>query len=176
VSVFVFVMPLGTNLRGNFQAPGMTRRRRSEEEVRPALDSFMSRLEALLGVRPEWDEEGPVRSATMFSVEGFSLPFLRARAWSTRLNLPRLCAMDLPQIWIPSDFEPTFQVDAPWNPGTEVSVASSSRLQLDLERLLAEMAGEEEGADLAETYRVADRLRQIAGLGMEHRMPVIIEG
>ena len=175
MGVSVFVMPLGTNLRGNFQAPGMTRRRRSEEEVRTALDSFLSRLEALLGVRPEWDEDGPVRSATMFSVDGFSLPFLRARSWSTRVNLPRLCAMDLPQIWIPSDFEPAFQVDAPWSPGTEVSVASSVRLQEELERLLAEMVGQE-GADLAETYRMADRLRQIAGLGVEHRMPVIVEG
>jgi len=175
VGISVFVMPLGTNLRGNFHAPGMTRKRRSEEEVRAALDSFLSRLEALLGVRPEWDEEGPVRSATMFSVDGFSLPFLRARSWSTHVNLPRLCAMDLPQIWLPSEFEPVFQIDAPGNPGTEVSVASSVGLQQDLERLLAEIAGAE-GADLAETYRVADRLRQIAGLGVEHRMPVIVEG
>jgi hypothetical protein len=167
-------MPLGANLRGNFKAPGMTRQRRSEADVRLALDSFRSRLETL-GVVPDWDEEGPVRSATMFSVDAFSLPFLRARSWSTRLNLPRLCALDLPQIWIPSDFEPVFQIDAPWNPGTEISVASSVRLQEDLEGLLAEMAVAE-GADLGETCQVAARLRQIAGLGVEHRAPVIVEG
>ena len=175
MGVSVFVMPLGTNLRGNFQVPGMTRRRRSEEEVRAHLDSFRSRLETLLGAVPDWDEDGPVRSATMFSVDGFSLPFLRARSWSTRRNLPRLCALDLPQIWLPSDFEPVFQIDAPWNPGTEISVASSVRLQQDLEGLLEE-ASVEEGADLGETCQVAARLRQIAGLGVEHRAPVIVEG
>lgn len=175
MGVSVFVMPLGTNLRGNFQAPGLTRKRRSEEDVQSALEAFGARLESLLGVRPEWDEDGPVRSATMFSVDGFSLPFLRARSWTTRVSLPRLCAMELPQIWIPSDFEPAFQVDAPWSPGTEVSVASSMRVRQDLERLLEELA-EGEGPEIAETLRVADRLRQIAELGLEHRAPVIVEG
>jgi hypothetical protein len=171
VGVSVFVMPLGTNLRGNFQAPGMTRRRRSEEEVEAALEAFRARLETLLGFRPEWDEEGPVRSAMIFSVDAFSLPFQRARAWSSRLKLPRLCALELPQIWLPVDFDPAFHIDSPW----EVSVASSARLQKELERLLAEMAVAE-GADLGETCRVADRLRQIAELSAEHRVPVIIEG
>ena len=175
MGALVFVMPLGTNLRGNFQAPGLTRKRRSEEDVQAALEAFGARLESLLGFRPEWDEDGPVRSATMFSVDGFSLPFVRARSWSTRVKLPRLCALELPQVWLPSDFEPVFQIDAPWSPGSEVSVASSHRLRGELDRLLAEMAGMDL-PDLPETVRVADRLRESAALGIEHRVPVIIEG
>jgi hypothetical protein len=157
VAIKVCVMPLRNN--------------RTEADV----EAFLERLETLLGFRPDWDEGGPVRSATVFSVDGFSSPFLRARAWSYRLKLPRLCALEMPQVWLPVEFDPAFQFAPPWNPDGQVSVASSPRLGEELEQLLEKIA-EEDRPDLADTGQVAGRLREIAALSVEHRAPVIVEG
>lgn len=173
MGIAVYVMPLGANLRGDFQPVSAPRARRSAADVDAAMESFLGRLESLLGFRPEWDDEGPLRSATMFSVDGFSSPFLQARSWAYRLKLPRLCALELPQVWLPVEFEPAFHFAAPWNPDADLSVASSPRLQEELTRLLEEM---EERPDLEGTGQVADRLRGIAALSVEHRLPAIIEG
>lgn len=173
MGIAVYVMPLGANLRGDFQPVSTPRARRSEAEVDAAVESFLERLETLLGFRPEWHDEGPLRSATVFSVDGFSGPFLQARSWAYRLKLPRLCALEMPQVWLPVEFEPAFHFAAPWNPDADLSVASSFRLRDDLNRLLEEM---EERPELAGTAQVADRLRGIAALSVEHRLPAIIEG
>jgi hypothetical protein len=183
LGVSVYVMPLRTWLSGNFrttwvggrEAVGSARIRRSDEEVDRSLESLGAQLEGLLGFRPEWDENGSARSATIFSLDGFSSPFLQARQWAYRLKLPILCALELPQIWIPALFEAALHLAPPWNPETELTVASSTRLNAELERLLEAIAGEER-ADLTEARQVADRLRGIAALSIEHRVPVIIEG
>lgn len=180
MGVSVTVMPLRTNLRGDFEpAWGDPRVRRTELQARDAVEAFLARLEGLLGFRPDWDDEGPVRSATVFSADGFDRPFLQARRWSYRLKLPRLSALEIPQIWLPADFEPAFRFEAPWSPGAELGVASSPRLLGELELLmnaLAEDPAREETAEFAETGRLAARLRAIAGQSVEHGLPAIVEG
>jgi hypothetical protein len=163
-------MPLETNLRGDFHSP-WPRTRRTDAEAADARDSLLRRLDGLLGFRPDWEDAGPVRSATVFSADGFARPFLQARSWSYRLKLPRLCSLELPQIWIPRDFDPVFHVAAPWASEVELSVASASGVRDELDRLMAAM---EEEFD--ETRQVADRLRGIAAQGVEHGLPVIVEG
>jgi hypothetical protein len=182
MGVSVFVMPLGTYLGGSFRTTwgeggksgANPRRRRSDEEVQRAIDAFKDHLERLLAFRPEWDDEGPVRSATIFSVDGFSAPFQLARQWGYRLKLPLLCALEPPQIWMPAGFEPVLHLAPSWNPESQVALASSMRLCEELERLVDAIAVEER-SDLAEAGQVADRLRGIAALGVEQRVPVIVE-
>jgi len=179
VSVAVYVMPLSTWLSGKIRTTwgegGVSLRRRSGEDVRRNFDAFMEQLEGMLTFRPEWDEEGPVQSATIFSLEGFSGPFLQARAQAYRRRLPILCSLEPPQIWIPAEFDPVLHLAAPWNPERETTVASIPRLKLELERL-SEWIAEEDRPDLAEVHQVTNRLRAIAILSVEHRVPVIVEG
>jgi hypothetical protein len=182
VGVSVYVMPLTTYLSGNFRTTwggggdsgAAPRPRRSGVEVQADVGAFEEQLERLLEFRPDWDEEGPVRSATIFSLDGFSAPFLQARQWAYRLKLPLLGALEPPQIWIPAEFEPVVHLAPHWNPETEVAVVSSQRLKAELERLLEAIAGEER-ADLADACQVTDRLRGIAALSVEHLVPVIVE-
>lgn len=181
MSVAVYVMPISTWLSGRFRAvwgphglgasspPG-----RPPEEVRNALERFREELGRLIVPPPEWDEEGPARSATVFSLEGFSLPVELAQQWAYRLPLPRLQALEPPQIWLPAEFEHVFRVAAPWRPESEVAVASSAGVRDELQRLLAAIL-KEERPDLDETERVAQRLRESAELGLKHGMPVIVE-
>ncbi|MBI3854140.1 MAG: hypothetical protein HY293_00450 [Planctomycetes bacterium] len=181
MSVSVYVMPLRTYLGGSIRttwaggASPPSMRRRTAEEVRLGFDAFGEQLGRLLAVRPDWDEEAPFRAALTFSLEHFAGPFLYARSQAYRRRLPILCALEAPQIWIPADFEPVFQVAPPWDPEKELTVASSPRLKSELERL-AEWIDEEDREDLAEAGHVAGRLREFASLGIEHRTPVIVEG
>jgi hypothetical protein len=181
MSVAVYVMPLCTYLGGSIRttwaggASPPSMRRRTAEEVRRCFDAFGEQLERLLAVRPDWNEDGPFRAAMVFSLERFSGPFLYARGQAYRRRLPILCALESPQVWIPADFEPVFQVAPPWDPENEMTVASSPRLKSELERLVPWIA-EEDREDLAEAGHVAERLREIASLSVEHRLPVIVEG
>lgn len=182
MSVAVYVMPLSLWLSGRFRTtwdrsgeevnfPGPER---SAEEVRVALDSFGDQLDRLLAFRPEWDDSGPARSATIFSLEGFALPFELARRWAYRFRLPRLCSLEPPQIWLPTEFDPVFRFPAPWNPESEVRVASCEGTSAELARLLRSIEAEER-PELEETGKVAERLLESARLALERRAPVIIE-
>src|SRR6185503_7377695 len=104
-------MPLSTWLSGRFRTSWgpdgggePVGPERSPEEVERAVELLGQTLERLLTFRPEWDETGPARSATVFSLDGFSLPFLLARRWGYRLKLPCLQVLEPPQIWLPVDF------------------------------------------------------------------------
>ena len=198
MAISIFVMPLGAWLRGDFAAgwpggpPAPSRQRRSEEDVHRGLEAFQARLESLLGSRPDWDESGPIRSATTMSAGGFARPFLRARQWSYRLALPRLCALEPPQIWIPAAFDSVLQVAAPWSEEVELAVVSSAGVEGELRRLLEALEREPSMEELQElpegtpiTGLLADyyadllttrKLREIAALSEEHAAPVIIEG
>jgi hypothetical protein len=180
--IVVYVMPLGKWLSGAFRTgwdrsgeertfPGP---KRTDDEVRRGLDAFGERMERLLAFRPDWDEAGPIRSATIFSLDGFVLPFELARRWAYRIKLPRLCALEPPQIWLPGDFDPAFRFAAPWNPDSEVSVASCGGIHQDLERILHAVEGEER-PDLEETAKVAQNLLKAAAAALEHDVPVIVE-
>lgn len=180
MSVAVYVMPLSTWLSGSFRTTWggegdlSVRRRFSPQDVRRHLESFGDHLERVLAFRPGWDESGPVRSAHVFSASGFAGPFLLARRWSYRLNFPRLSTLEPPQIWLPADFEPVVRLAAPWNPETEVGVASSVRIGGELDLLLREPLGELEQAEHYEDLQVAARLGDIARAAFEHRAPVIL--
>lgn len=182
MSVAVYVMSLPTWLSGNFrtswgpeggrdEAPGP---RRSAEDVRRALDAFDDQLESLLAFRPSWNVEEAVPLASVFSLDGFSLPFQLAGQWGYRLKLPRLRALEDSQIWMPQDFEPALRLAPPWNPEGELRVVSSPRLCGELAQLLAAIEGEDR-PDLGETRRVTEKLHSIAKLGIERDLPVIVE-
>jgi hypothetical protein len=175
VSVSVYVMPLATYLRGEFRVswgpdgagPLPLPLLRSPEEVEGAVAALLDRLEQLLAFRPTWDDSGPVRSATVFSLEGFSAPFLDARRRGAR-KLPLLRGLEPPQIWIPPEFEPAFRIETPWSPGIPWVVASAPRLHAELVRLLEEI-------DVDEVRRVTLRLLEILKEGIENDQPVIVE-
>jgi hypothetical protein len=183
MGVSVYVMPLATYVAGSFRTswgpdgdggdpprPGLP-----PEEAGRCVEAFRKQLEQFIPRLPEWDESGPARTATTFSLEGFSLPFLLARQWAHRLKLPRLGRLEPPQIWLPAEFEPAFNLPVPWSPDARWLVASSPGLRSELLRLLR--AIEQEGRpELGETHRVAGRLIEIAALGVEHDAPVIVEG
>jgi len=175
VSVSVYVMPLATYLRGDFRvswgpdgAGGPVPQGRPPEDVECAVAVLLDRLEQLLAFRPAWDDSGPVRSATVFSLDGFSAPFLEARQRGAR-KLPLLRSLEPPQVWIPPDFEPAFRIEAPWAPGSEWGVASAPRVHAELTRLLGEIERDE-------TRQVTLRLLDILKQGIENDQPVIIEG
>ena len=181
MSVAVYVMPISTWVSGRFRtvwgpdgAGGPSAPTRSPEEVQLLLERFRENLDRLVVPRAEWDEDGPARSATIFSLEGFSRPVELAQRWSYRLKLPRLGALEPPQIWLPVEFDPVFRIAAPWKPESEVTVASSASVLADLVRL-EEAILKEERPELEETERVAQRLRESAELGLRHRAPVILE-
>ncbi len=182
MSVAVYVMPLATWLSGRFrtswgpEGSGLAAGpQRSSEEVDRYFEAFQDQLGRLLPVPPEWDETGPARSGTVFSLEGFSSPFQLARQWAYRLKLPALAALEPPQVWLPADFEPVFRIPAPWNSEVELTVGSAGQVVADLSRLL-EAIRQEERPDLIETGRVAARLREIAATGIDYAAPVIVEG
>jgi len=186
VGVSVFVMPLRTWLAGDFRTtwgPGgetasEPRRRRSAEEAERLRDGLLTQLEPLLGRRPDWDEDGPARSATAFSVHSFSLPFLLARRWSYRLKLPQLSAVEGTQLWIPAAFDSPLHLAPPWNEAGELAIASLPRVGSELDRLLQALAADEspEGAELQEAFQVGQRLRALAASAEEIRAPLIVEG
>jgi hypothetical protein len=181
VSVAVYVMPISTWLSGRFRtvwgpdgAAGPQAPTRSPEEVHRILKRFRESLDPLVVPRAEWDEEGPARSATIFSLEGFARPVELAQRWSYRLKLPRLGALEPPQIWLPAEFDPVFRIAAPWKPESEMTVASSAAVRDDLVRLQQAIL-KEERPELDETEKVTQRLRESAELGLRHRAPVIVE-
>lgn len=181
MSVAVSVMPLRTYLSGalrkiwggGLRPPSV--RRWTAEEVRGHVEAFRDQLERLLAFRPEWDEEGAVRGTKVFSLENFASPFEYARSQAYRRRLPVLCALEAPQIWLPAEFEPVFQLAPPWNSESKLSLASTVRVASELERL-GEWIAEGDREDLAEARQVAGHLRGLAALGLEHRAPVIVEG
>jgi hypothetical protein len=176
VSVSVFVMPLATYLSGTFQVtwgtdgsdPGPRRRGRSPETVERDIEAFLERLERVLSFRPVWGDSGPVRSATLFSLDGFSAPFLQARAGAAFRNFPLLRTLEPPQIWLPLPFDPAIWIKAPWSPATEWAVASVPRLRLELTELLG-------GLESGETRRVTLRLIEILHQADDCGQPVIVE-
>jgi len=179
-------MPLHTWLSGDFRTTwgadsAMTsapRRRRSTEDALRLRREFVLRLEPLIGSRLDWDESGPARSATAFSVHSFELPFLQARRWSYRMKLPQLSALETPQIWIPPAFDSVFHLNSPWSQDDEVMVGSLPRVMSELGRLLDALAKEEarDWAELREVAEVGKALRGLAETGMEFGAPVIVEG
>jgi len=180
MSVAVYVLPLRSYLSGSIRigweggASAPTMRRRSTEEAGRLLDAFRDQLEGLLAFRPDWDEEGPARGAKVFSLDSFAGPFEYARSQAYRRRLPVLCALEAPQIWLPVEFEPVFQVTLPWRSESTTSLASTARVASELERL-CEWIAEEDREDLAGARHVAEQLRGLASLGLEHRAPVIVE-
>ena len=119
------------------------------------------------------------RAAAVFSAEGFAGPFLLARRWSYRLRLPLLASLEPPAVLLPLEFDPALHVASPWIPDGELMVASSARLLAEMERLLNEVPVEssaEEQREIAGVHQVAKRLRGIVQSGVEHRVPVIIDG
>ena len=197
MAVSIFVMPLRTWLEGSFQAtwgpgaPGPTRPRRSEDEAEREVEKLRNQLGSQLGRRPDWDESGPLRSATTLSADGFARPFLKARQESFRHPFPRLSVLEPPQIWLPLPFEGVLLLEAPWEGAGELAMVSSSGLQEELVRLLEVLAQdpameELEGlstgasltglaADFYELLAVTRRLRELAAMSLEHRAPVIVE-
>lgn len=183
MSVAVYVMPLSTWLEGSFRVSwgpeGAGGRdagpRRSPEEAARGVEALRDRLEGLLPLRPDWNDSGPARSATVFSLDGFSLPFDLAHRWAYRLRLPRLGTLDFPKFWLPVDFDPMFRLPAPWDEETEITVASAGSVATDLVHLI-EAIRVEERPDLVSAGQVAARLHGIATSGVEHGTPVIIEG
>jgi hypothetical protein len=185
--VTVYLMPLGTWLTGSFLttwgqgkesrwSPGP---RRSEDEARRDLEDFKDQLERFLAGRPDWDESGPPRAATVFSAEAFERPFFQARRWSYRKRMDRLCSLELPQIWLPVDFDPVFHLPAPWAPEGRVHVASALSLGRELRRFSSELPDElpeEALRELAESFSIARRLEALASAAVEHRVPAIVEG
>jgi len=186
MGVSVFVMPLQTWLTGDFRttwgpdsgAATSPRPRRSGEAAERLREEFVSRLESLLGRRPDWDESGPARSATAFSAHSFSLPFLQARRWAYRLKLPQLSVLETPQIWIPTEFESVFPLDSLWSDDGELMVGSLPRVKSELDRLLDALTQEEAGdwAELREVASVGKALRDLAAEGIASDTPVIVEG
>jgi hypothetical protein len=186
VGVSVFVMPLQTWLAGEFRTtwgPGLetataSRRRRPPEEAARLREELLSRIEPRIGRRPAWDDEGPARSATAFSVHAFSLPFLQARRWAYRMKLPQLGELETPQIWIPADFDPAFRLEPPWDDGGELMIGSLPRIRAELDQLLEGLTKEDEEGDwseLREVAKVGRSLRHLAATGLEHDVPVIVE-
>ena len=186
MGVSVFVMPLRTWLAGEFRTtwgPGpetatASRRRRPSEEAARLRDELLARMESVIGRRPEWDEDGPARSATAFSVHAFSLPFLQARRWAYRMSLPQLGLLESTQIWIPADFDAAVPLEAPWDAGGELLIGSLPRVRAELEQLLDGLTREEEEGDWAELREVAKvcrALRHVASTGIESGIPVIVE-
>ncbi|HLY08265.1 MAG TPA: hypothetical protein VKW04_03060 [Planctomycetota bacterium] len=187
MGVSVYVMPLHTWLTGDFrttwgpdaETASAPRRRQSSEDAERLRDEFVSQLEPLIGRRPEWNEGGPARSATAFSVHAFSLPFLQARRWAYRMRLPQLSVLETPQIWIPPVFEPVLRLDSWWGDGGDLLVGSLPRIRSELDRLLEALAREEaagDWAELRELARVGEALRDLAGAGIEADLPVIVDG
>ncbi|MBV8880681.1 MAG: hypothetical protein JO332_11985 [Planctomycetaceae bacterium] len=186
MGVSVLVMPLQTWLVGDFRTTwgagegtaSAPRRRRSADDAERLREEFLARLEPLLGRRPDWDEGVPARSATAYSAHAFWLPFQLARRWSYRLKLPQLSALESPQLWIPSSFESVFHLEALWGEEGEVMIGSLPRLLSELDLLIEALASEEAGdwSELTEGSAVARSLREAVRSGLEHRVPVIVEG
>ena len=182
MSVSVYVMPVSRWLAGHFRVSwgpdgdggeprGPTR---TPDEVQRAMDSLEATLALVLPVLPEWDESGPNRLATVFSIDGFFGPFLEARRRAYRQKMPLLAALEPPQLWLPQEFDPAIPLQAPWKESGEWVAVSAPRVHAELVRLLVAME-EDERPDLEETRRVTEKLIAIAKLGVEHDTPVIVE-
>ncbi len=214
MGVSVYVMPLHTWVSGDFTTTWETReeaagmpglritpeglagpvppRKRREKEVAAAIGDFRKRVGSFVTAPLEWDEESPFRSATTMSYSSYGSPRRRAQQWAYKVNLPRLQAMEAPQLWLPVPFEPTIRIIAPWNEDSEIRVVSSRGLLTELDKLAKLMTADplmEElkawPGDTALSGEVAafdseldatTRLRRIANSSLEHRVPVIVEG
>lgn len=193
MGISIFVMPVSLWVRGAFrvgwEGEGESRPRRSEEEGALAAEFVRDAVETLAGVRCDWDESAPLKSATTLSAYGFARPFLRARSWAYRAPLPRLCELEPPQLWIPAVFEPVLPIALPH--GVELSLVSAPKLAADFDRILELLAKESpmeeieslpEGSPLPgplaefwDEVQTTRRLRDLARLGVEERIPVIVE-
>jgi len=215
MGVSLYVMPLGTYLRGEFRTTWEIRsestggssgfrigpegtehppsvRALSEEEVRAALAAFRKRLSTFIVSPLEWDEESDFRHASTMGYGSFGRPCERARQWAYRTNLPRLQVLMPPQVWLPVPFEPTLRAAAPWDPDAEIRVVSSQGLDSEFGRLAGLLEQDPRAEDLRAlppgtilTGPLAEfdgerstlrHLRSIAGLSIDHRVPVILEG
>lgn len=212
MGVSIYVMPLRTWLSGDFRTtwelreevagkPGLQLTpegiadapdpRESDEDVLPLVEEFRQRLSAFVTAPLDWDEEAEFRSATTMSYGSYGNPRSRAQQWTYRMSLPRLQAMEAPQIWLPVPFEPTIRIAAPWDEEGEVRVVSSAGLASELDRLsrlmdedplMEELKASEGGivsAPVAEFDDQLDSIRQlrrIAESSLRHRLPVIVEG
>lgn len=184
MGISVYVMPLRTWLSGDFrttwgdggETASAPRRRRTLEEAERLRDELRSRLEPLMGERPDWDEEGPARSATAFSDYAFSLPFVLARRWSYRLKLPRLGALEGSQLWLPAVFQPVFHLAPRWSE-EKTAIASLDGVRAELDRLLEAVENEDSGevAELQGAFQVGSKLRDLARSALEARAPLIVE-
>lgn len=180
----VFVMPLRTWLAGDFrttwggEANPAPRRRRTDEEAVALRESLLESLAPLIGSHPEWNESGPARSALALSAESLALPFLLARRWFYRVKMPRLAALEGPQVWLPPLFETVPSLLPPWSEEDPLMVASLPRVKSDLELLLETLRSEEslEAPDLQGAFQVGRRLLEVAADAAEAGMPVIVEG
>jgi len=203
MGVSLYVMPLGTYLRGDFKTTWAIRSEtgsedppaapaRAEGEVQAALAAFRTRLSTFIVNSLDWDEESSLRHASTMGYGSFGRACERARQWAYQVNLPRLQVLVPPQIWLPVEFEPTVRAAAPWDPDTEIGVVSSRGLDSEFGRLAALLEKDPRAEELRAlppgsilTGPLAEfdgerstlrHLRKIAGLSIEHRVPVIVEG
>jgi hypothetical protein len=203
MGVSLYVMPLGIYLRGDFkttweigtESGSEDPRRvpsRDEGEVHVALAAFRKRLSTFIVSPLDWDEESDFRHASTMGYGSFGRPCERARQWAYQVQLPRLQVLVPPQIWLPVPFEPTVRAAAPWDPDLEIGVVSSRGLDSEFGRLSAllekdpraeELRSLSPGSILSGPLAEFDgerstlrHLRKIAGMSIEHRVPVIVEG
>lgn len=203
MGVSLYVMPLGTYLRGDFKTTWAIRTgmesevppavpSRAGDEVQDVLAAFRKRLSIFIVSLLDWDEESAFRHASTMGYSSFGRPCERARQWAYQVHLPRLQVLMPPQIWLPVPFEPTIRAAAPWDPDAEVGVVSSQGLDAEFGRLAdllekdpraEEWRALPEGASVSGPLEEFDgewstlrHLRKIAGLSIEHRVPVIVEG
>jgi hypothetical protein len=108
------------------------------------------------------------------------------------VNLPRLQVLVPPQIWLPVSFEPVIRSAAPWDPDVEIGVVSSQGLDSEFARLDSLLQTDPRAEDLRALppgamldgplaefdgeWSTLRHLRRVAGLSVEHRVPVIVEG
>jgi hypothetical protein len=165
--------------------------RMSEHEADAALRSFRRTLEEY-GLSPDWTEDGPVLNASTLSYSAYARPGSRARSWSTRAPFEFLTEMEPPVIWVPESFHSPVRVPAPWDREHQVMLLSAQGIQRELDRVLEFLAADPlmeqieavaEGgiltgplAEFSDEYSTAQHLKEIAGLSLEHRTPVIVEG
>lgn len=211
----LYVMPLRTYLTGRFKTtweirseltgksgflitpeglrPGPPPRETcSDEEAALFLASLRDSLEPLLGLRPEWDEEGEVAQAVSMSYSSFGLPMAAAARYPGVHDFLQLRRLEETWFWLPVAFESPFRVPHPFDPEERMVVGSSSKLcdeMVRLERLLvqepemAEVESIPEGGSISgpllefwERVQGVRLMLRLAALSAERRLPLVAEG
>jgi hypothetical protein len=168
------------------------RPRRSEDDVRDWIRAFRVAGLDSLGFTPEWDGDGPVLAAVTMSYSGFAGPALAARRYAARLRGELLRSLEPPVILLPEAFDELREFPSPDGEDDVIAVGSSARLEEELGGLqsmlendpkMEELAGLCDGSvvtgllyDFHQEMEVTRRLRGLAALSLEHRLPVIVEG